>query len=363
MAEPLKNMVGEPVVREIADRVNQCEPSFDSANFVGDLLTELPELELKSRIEAIARRLRAGLSDHYLEALATVVAIARQDPPIEGFAAWPLCTFVEVFGLNHPEESLAAMEQLTQRASCEFAIRPYLRDHWDKAYATLEQFTSHETQEVRRLPSEGTRPRLPWGANVQRLTEDPAPGLALLERLRHDESETVRRSVANHLNDISKSSPDLVVETMARWQKEPATDPRMISHALRTLIKQGHAAALAALGYATDAAVTVAHFKVSPGDVQMGGHITLSADIESTADATQRLVIDFVIHHVTKSGATSPKVFKWATVDLEPGEQVDLSKRRLIQMATTRTYYAGEHRVELQIAGQIHATSSFEVVL
>ena len=356
-------MVGEAVVRDIADRFTKIDHTFDHAGFVRDLLAELPTLELKPRIEAIARRLRSSLAEDYLRALTNVVAVAQQDPPIEGFAAWPLCTFVEIFGLDHPDQSLAAMEHLTKRASCEFAIRPYLRDHWDTAYRTLEAFTGHDSAEVRRLPSEGTRPRLPWGSNVQRLTDDHGPGIALLERLRHDADETVRRSVANHLNDVSKVSPDVVVAAVERWKKEPTTDMRMLSHALRTLVKQGHSGALAALGYATNAAVSVGRFAVSPGSVHMGDHITLSAAIESTSQDSQLLVVDFVIHHVNKSGATSPKVFKWRTIELGPGERIELSKRRLIQMATTRTYHAGVHNVELQIAGSVTAAAAFEVVL
>ncbi|NND04429.1 MAG: DNA alkylation repair protein [Acidimicrobiia bacterium] len=363
MAEPLKNMVGEAVVRDIADRVISADTEFGRDRFVADLMSELPALELKPRIEAVARRLRSGLSDDYLRALGTVVAVARQDPPIEGFAAWPLCTFVEIFGLDHPDESLAAMEYLTQRASCEFAIRPYLRDHWDKAYTKLEAFTTHDSAEVRRLPSEGTRPRLPWGANVQRLSDDHAPGLALLEHLRHDPDEVVRRSVANHLNDISKVSADLVVTTLERWKKEPAIDMKMVSHALRTLVKQGHLGAMGVLGYATEAAVLVVEFDVAPTEVRMGDHISLAATLESTAADSQLIVVDFVIHHINKSGATSPKVFKWKTLDLGPGERIDLSKRRLIQMASTRTYYPGEHRVELQVAGKVVAEASFEVMI
>lgn len=356
-------MVGGAVVDDIAARVKEAAPEFDEGRFSSDLMAQLPELELKPRIEAIARRLRAGLSDEYLVALDTVVAVAQADPPIEGFAAWPLCTFVEIFGLGAPEESLAAMEHLTQRASCEFAIRPYLRDHWDKAYATLEAFAAHESPEVRRLASEGTRPRLPWGANVERLSDDHAPGMALLERLRHDVDEAVRRSVANHLNDISKTSPGLVVETAERWNRERATDERMIRHALRTLVKNGDQGALAALGYTTDPQVSIEEFRVEPPSVSMGDHLLLTAVLWSKSESDQRLVVDFVIHHVNKSGATTAKVFKWTTIDLPAGKAVTISKKRLIQMASTRTYYAGVHRVELQVAGKLAAYRAFDVVL
>lgn len=361
MAEPLKFMVDRDVVEDIAARVAVIAPEFDAAAFISDLMAALPDLELKPRIEAIARRLRAGLAAEWRQALDVVVAVARREPPIGGFAAWPLCTFVEIFGVADPDVSLPAMEHLTKRASCEFAIRPFLRDHWDAAYAQLMTFTEHADESVRRLPSEGTRPRLPWGMGVPRLKEDPMPGLALIERLRHDPSETVRRSVANHLNDIAKDHPDIVTKTVRRWSRESATDPKMVSHALRTLVKNGDAGALGVLGFTTDAEIEVDRFEITPGSVEMGHHIHLTAEVRSTSGKSQRLVIDFVIHHVNASGATSPKVFKWTTLELAAGDTATLTKRRLIQQASTRTYRAGSHRVDLQIAGTNAATAAFAV--
>ncbi|MDJ0961299.1 MAG: DNA alkylation repair protein [Acidimicrobiia bacterium] len=364
MPEPLKNMVDREVVEDIARRIAAADGSFDPRSFIDDVMAELPDLELKPRIEAIARRIAAGLSDDYRDALHTVVAVAKAEPPIGGFAAWPLCTFVEVFGVDDPEASLPAMEHLTKRASCEFAIRPFLRDHWDQAYAHLMAFTEHEDEAVRRLPSEGTRPRLPWGAGVPRLKEDPGPGLALIERLRHDPSDTVRRSVANHLNDISKDHPAVVVETINRWAADdPPVDRRLATHALRTLVKRGDAGALEALGFTTEAAVSVGPFSVSPTRIEMGDRLELEVELRSTASETQRLVVDFVIHHVNASGGLSPKVFKWTTIDLQPGEQVVLRKRRPIQHASTRTYHAGRHRVELLVAGSVVAEGTFDVAV
>jgi 3-methyladenine DNA glycosylase AlkC len=274
-----------------------------------------------------------------------------------------LATVVELFGPARPSAALDAMEHVTKRMSCEFAVRPFLRDHYDATYARLLEFTGHADERVRRLPSEGTRPRLPWGMNVQRLLDDPRPGLALLHRLRHDPSETVRRSVANHLNDVTKTHPDLVVATLATWMEEPQTDPRMVAHALRTLVKRGQPGALGVLGFTTEPEVVVEHFDVTPAAVVMGEQITLAADLRSDAGGPQRLVVDFVVHHVNASGATSPKVFKWTAVDLGPGERRSLTKRRRIQQASTRTYRAGTHRVELQVGGQIVASAAFDVHL
>jgi 3-methyladenine DNA glycosylase AlkC len=363
MAPPLKDMVDRAVVEDIAARFAAVDDAFDADGFVADLAAELPQLELKPRIEAIARRLRSGLGDDYGRALEDVVAVARAEPPIGGFAAWPLCTFVELFGVDDPEISLPAMEHLTKRASCEFAIRPFLREHWDLAYGQLVTFTEHPDEAVRRLPSEGTRPRLPWGAGVARLKDDPQQGLQLLERLRHDPSETVRRSVANHLNDVAKDHPELVVETAGRWSGEsPPVDSGLIAHALRTLVKRGNPGALGVLGFTTEAAVDVIAFEVSPPGVVMGDRIELTATLRSTAAEAQRLVVDFVIHHVNSSGETSPKVFKWTTLDLAASEEATLQKRRQIQHASTRTYYLGPHRVELQVAGSVLAETVFEIV-
>lgn len=364
MATALKDSVDASVVDELARRFAAVDDAFDATGFVARTVPQLGALELKARVDLIASELWRALGDRDPEeSLACLVEVACAEPPVEGWAAWPLAAMVELFGQARPAEALDAMEHVTQRMSCEFAIRPFLRDHFDDTYARLLAFTEHPDERVRRLPSEGTRPRLPWAMKVQRLLDDPHPGLALLHRLRHDPSETVRRSVANHLNDVSRAHPQLVVDTLAGWMDEPEVDRRMVSHALRTLVKNGHPGALGVLGMTTDASVTVERFEVSPAVVEMDTHLVLIADLVSTAAHTQRLVIDFVIHHVNASGATSPKVFKWANIDLSAGQRCTLSKRRLIRQASTRTYRAGTHRVELQVAGQVVASSAFDILL
>lgn len=358
----LKDSVDATVVDELARRFSEIDDRFDAPGFTARTVPGLDGLELKARIELIARELWRALGDRDPSAsLASLVEVARAEPPVEGWAAWPLAAVIELFGPTRPSEALDAMEHVTKRMSCEFAVRPFLRDHFDATYARLVELTGHEDERVRRLPSEGMRPRLPWGTNVQRLLDDPLPGIAVLHRLRHDPSETVRRSVANHLNDLARTHPELVVETLAGWVADPATDRRMVAHALRTLVKRGDPSALALLGFTTEAAVAVDHFEVSPDAVEMGSHIVLRADLRSTATGPQRLVVDFVVHHVTAAGTTSPKVFKWTTVDLAPGERRALVKRRLIQQASTRTYRSGTHRVELQVAGRVLAEAAFDV--
>lgn len=361
MAEPLKDQFGPEIVALLAERFCAAHPPFDAAGFTARLVEAFDELELKARINLVADELGGELPDDYPTALAIVVSVAESG--VEGFAAWPLCSFVERHGLDHPELSLETMERLTRHWSCEFAVRPYLEDHLDLTRSYLRRWARHEHEDVRRLASEGTRPRLPWGPKVQALVDDPGIGIELLEVLRHDPSETVRRSVANHLNDVARTAPGRVVEITRRWSAEsPAADPRMIRHALRGLVKRGDPGALGVLGYTTDPSVSVDAFTVTPATIRLGSAIELEATLTSTASEEQRLVVDFVVHHVGADGTTSPKVFKWTTVSMPPGDTVTITKRRRLQTASTRRYHAGVHRVDLQVGGTTAATTSFDLL-
>ncbi len=360
MAEPLKNRLDRRTVELLADRFVEVRPGFDAAAFTAEAMSRFPQLELKDRVNLVADLLADHLPDGYPAALSLVVAVAETDPG--EWASWPLCSFVERHGVDHPTESLDAMEKLTRRWSCEFAVRPFLDHHLDQTRGRLRRWVEDPDEAVRRLASEGTRPLLPWGPKVQAILDDPEIGLELLRVLRHDESATVRRSVANHLNDLTKSHPDLVVATVTGWTgEEHPVDDRLVRHALRTLVKQGHPGALGVLGFTTDPEVEVDGFDCSPAAIDLGQRIELTAGLRSVADADQLLVIDFVIHHVTASGTSSPKVFKWATRTIEPGRSLVLSKKRLIQTASTRRYHRGVHRVDLQVAGRVMASTEFDL--
>lgn len=362
MAAALKDQINADLVQDLAGRIAVQDPTFPREPFVDSVLARLDELELKDRINLVADALRDHLPQDYPAALATLVAVA--DETLAAWAAWPLCSFVERHGIDHPDESLAAMPDLTKCASCEFAIRPFLDAHLDRSLDHMRRWVQDDDAAVRRLPSEGSRPLLPWGPRVPALDADPRIGLEFVTALRHDPSEVVRRSVANHLNDIAKAHPDLVIDVLRAWTSEsPPVDGSMVRHALRTLVKRGDPAALELLGFTTDPQIDVGRFECCPSDVTIGMHVELSATITSTAEAEQHLVVDFVIHHVRANGATSPKTFKWTTLLLAPGATVDVSKRRLIQQASTRTYHAGIHCVDLQVGGRRFATTEFDLGL
>jgi 3-methyladenine DNA glycosylase AlkC len=361
VSEPLKNQVDRAVLDRIAARFVSVEPGFDASRFVDDLAVELPDLELKDRIAAIARGLHSELPQPYPDALDVVVAASRQPEPERGdFDGWPLCTFVEVYGVEHPDDSLAAMEHLSLGFSCEFAVRPFLTEHTETTFRRLEGWTRHPMAVVRRLVSEGTRPLLPWGIRVPHLLAEPERGLRLIDSMHRDRDPAVRRSVANHLNDVAKDHPDLAAATARRWSTDGTRETdQLLRRGLRTLVKQGHRDALEILGFTTEAAVEVENFSLTPAAIALGDTLEIMATIRSTSDRNQKLVVDYTIHHVKANGSTTPKVFKWTTVDLAPGATTHLRTQHPVREITTRRYYPGPHRIELTIAGEAVAETAF----
>lgn len=356
----MKYSINAELVADLTARIQAVEPATDPAPLKA-CIPALDALEMKDRINLIADALAEALVGDSKAQLATVEAVASEGD-FADFAAWPLCSFIERHTLDDPAASLAAMATVTKEFSCEFAVRPYLTDHFELAMEHVQAWTGSSSEDVRRLASEGTRPRLPWGPNVPQLSADPAHGLGVVESLRHDSSEYVRRSVANHLNDIAKTDPALVVTTLRRWAAEPDTNMAMVRHALRSLVKAGNPDAMEVLGFTPTPMVEVHDFTVAPSELLLGSTIELATSITSLADVDQQMVVDFVVHHVLANGETSPKVFKWGTPTIGPGQTITLTKKRKIATASTRRYYAGHHPVALQVAGVVRAQSGFTLL-
>jgi 3-methyladenine DNA glycosylase AlkC len=273
----------------------------------------------------------------------------------------PLEHFVGTYGLDHFDASMKAMYEITKRFTAEFAIRPFLIRYEKETLKILSQWVMDENEHVRRLVSEGTRPRLPWAMRLPSFITNPKPTLKLLEKLKDDPSEYVRRSVANHLNDITKDNPDLALDVLAQWAKGASKERLwIIRHALRSLVKQGHPQALAILGFEPPK-VGITKFDVKTPVVKFGEALLFQFELASKAQKQQHLVIDYVIHFVKANGSTSPKVFKMSTRSLDAGDVVVLDRKHAIRPITTRTYYGGTHRVEVQVNGQVLGGGDFEL--
>lgn len=360
-----KHWIGEALLARLAEGIDRVKPGLDTTRLRA-LTPRLAPLELKDRVRLVRDTLRDILPARYPQALAILLAVARQ-PALKGFDLWPITEYVQAYGLDDFDRSLRALHQLTQRFTAEFALRPFLKQDPARTFAVLERWAADASHHVRRAASEGSRPRLPWGERVPALIEDPRPGLAVLEKLRFDPELYVRKSVANHLNDISKDHPALVITTLRRWQREAGPAQRanarwIVRHALRGLIKQGHPGALRLIGVSHRADVAVRDFTMARKRLRVGDTLHFTLAVESTSPSPQRVVVDYILHFVNASGSHGVKVFKLKTFELPGKGRVELSKSHSLKPITTRTYYPGEHRLQIQVNGAVKHDVSWFVV-
>jgi 3-methyladenine DNA glycosylase AlkC len=369
VAEPLKNQFGADVPRAIATMIRAVCPSFNSQAFVRDTLDGYDVLALMPRGKKIAQALRRHLPDDYTRAVAILLDSLGQpharDPnqSLASFLFMPHTMFVAEFGLAHFEVSIRAQHALTQRFTAEFSIRPFIEKHPEATLRQLKIWTADPSAHVRRLVSEGTRPRLPWAPRLRNFQADPTPVLALLELLKDDPALYVRRSVANNLNDIGKDHPDLLAHTAQTWLEGASTERRwIVGHALRSAVKRGERSALDVLGFGGSAQVFVGKASITPSRAAMGGKVDIAFEVTNTHDMPQSVLVDFCVHYVKANGQTRAKVFKLKTLELAPGQTALLGKKLSVAEMTTRKHYPGVHRVDLILNGQPQPLGAFELV-
>jgi len=360
MPAQLKDMFDRAAVAFLARNLAAVRPSFPAARFVDEVAADLPGLELKARSARIADGIRACLPGDFPAALGAVLdSLGAEEPGGMGsFRYMPLVNFVGRHGLDHPNESLAALPVLTRRFSAEFDIRPFLLRHRDLAMAHVERWAKDADWRVRRLASEGIRPRLPWAMRLPEFVVDPAPVLAIVERLCADPHDIVRRSVANNLNDIAKDNPGAALAAAKAWWKNP--DARgTVRHGLRSLVKAGDASALALLGFKGGADLSLSAFALAPKSIGLGGAVTFKTQLTNRARTAVKLSIDYAVHHRKANGGSTAKVFKLAVRTLAPGESCAIEKRHAIRPIATRRYYTGAHAVVLLVNGREMARAKF----
>lgn len=352
----LKTWFDEARHHFIARELAGLSARFRAEMFLKTVLEGLEARSLMQRLHQCAVAVDAALPGSFQQ---KVAVLRRLAPKLDhSFVSIFLCDFVATFGQEEFDFSLEALRFFTVFGSAEFAVRPFIQADQKRALNMLRQWTADPDENVRRLASEGSRPRLPWGMRLTSLVRDPAPTLAILEALKDDPSLFVRRSVANHLNDITKDHPDFVLEKLEAWDLEKPHLRWIAKHACRTLIKRGNPRALKLFGFGKKAEITAA-FTASPATLVLGNRLTLTAVITSTAKDTQRLVVDYVIHYVKAGGTAFEKVFKWTELDLTSKAEAHLSKTQVIRDFTTRRHYPGRHRVDLQINGQRVVQTAF----
>ncbi|AZZ35983.1 DNA alkylation repair protein [Bdellovibrio sp. qaytius] len=364
--DAFKHWFNEALVTRISESLKKAYPTFNNKNFM-KVAPKLAPLEMKPRVHFIRDAMAAELPQDYLKALSVLLKSVELGQ-LKGFELWPYTEFIQQQGLDHVEQSLEALYQLTSKFTAEFAVRPFLIKHPKKTFATLKKWSTDKDEHIRRWTSEGSRPRLPWGAKLHASIVDPSAGLEILEKLKFDDSLYVRKSVANHLNDIAKDHPDLVISTLKSWQKKvTAKDKAKLiwieKQALRTLIKQGYKPALEVLGFGEKAQVKLGELKLNKKKFTEKDILTFELEFTSKSTKAQRLAVDYIIHYQKAGNKLSPKVFKLKVLDLKPNEKFIIKKNHSLKAVTTRRHYPGLHKLEIQINGKVLASADWQLAL
>jgi len=357
MAEQLKDRYNEEYVNRLADKVAAVADSFERERFVSEVLANgWEEFELKQRMGRITEVLRQEIEGPFAEAVEVINQVA---PNFGGFEAMYFPQFVEWYGLEEWDSSMAALSWLTRFSSSEFAVRPFIEKEPELMMAQMLEWARSDNEHVRRLASEGCRPRLPWAPALPMFKQQPAPIFPILDSLRGDPSEYVRRSVANNLNDIAKDHPDAVLEWCDRYLGESKQTDRLIKHACRTLLKQAHPQALKLFGYRDPEGIS-GELKLTADTLSIGD--TLQFRCRVSADSPlQKVRLEYGIDYLKANGRSQRKVFKLTEGDYgDSSYQID-SKQHFGQMSTRR-HYPGLHRIVLLVNGEERAGKSFHLL-
>jgi 3-methyladenine DNA glycosylase AlkC len=350
----LRDEISPSLVRALGGLIAGAWPAFPAARFARRASEGLGPLALMARVDHVAAALGDAMPDVFPDA-AAVLHRALDSPELDGWIALPCTAWVARAGIDDPETALPLLAALTPRFSSEWAIRPFIRRHPEATWARLRAWTDDPDEHVRRLVSEGTRPRLPWASRLPQPAAGASPAVALLHRLADDPSPYVRRSVGNHLNDISKDHPALAVELARTWLAASTHGDEVPRRGLRTLVAAGDPAALDALGLA--AAVRLVAFEVSPPSVPLGGSVEVTATL--AADPGAPVVAHLLVHY--RGADRPPKPFAFARGAIPAGGRLTVRRRHAFRTVSIRTVRPGPHRIALQANGRVLADAEVEV--
>ena len=367
MAELLKNVYNEQFFERFTTALQQLIPVFNKSHFLEQIYdAEWDNRELKQRMRHISTTLHAHLTGNYEKKLNTVLQLIpllkENGFKAESFEFMLLPDFVQVYGLDQYQLSVKAMEEITQFTSCEFAVRPFLLQYEQAMLQQMLKWSKHKHPMVRRLATEGCRPRLPWAMGVPSLKKDPAPILPILKNLKTDSSESVRRSVANNLNDISKDHPNIVIDLVQAWKGQSKETDALVKHASRTLLKQGNTTVMELFGFGAIEHISIDNFQVHTPRIQIGESIAFSFNLTNTSSQPAKLRLEYGIYYQKANGTLSKKVYKISEKIYAENSTTTIHRKQHFKVITTRKLHLGLHRVALIINGQELDVLDFELV-
>lgn len=360
MAELFKDLYSEHFFEIFTDTLEIVLVDFNKKKFLSAIYnSDWGNMEFKQRMHHISDVLKSYLSDNYKESIDQLYAIistlkskgADKEIKYAELVFVFIPDFIEQNGMDEFECSLEAFEKITQFTSCEFAIRPFIIKYEGKMLERILTWTTHENIHVRRLASEGSRSRLPWGMAIQTLKNNPAPVLPILEALKADPSEYVRKSVANNLNDISKDNPQVVIDIANRWIGTSKETDWIVKHACRTLLKDGHQAILQLFGFGSIQNIDINNFQLIDDRIKIGQHLEFHFDIDNKSIKNEKIRLEYGIYYLKKNGALSRKVYKISEKYYAAQSLTNITRRQSFRLISTRKFYAGPHQISLIING------------
>lgn len=355
MPELLKNLYHEELIASLSRELTAIYSKFNAKRFQESLFkNDWEQKAFKERMTHISMTLHQFLPSDYPKTIRILKSVSSN---FNGFEYMFFPGYVELYGLEDYEESISALEHFTKFSSAEFAVRPFITKYPKKMMAQMEKWAQSSNHHVRRLACEGCRPRLPWAMALPQFKKNPQPILKILEQLKNDDSEYVRRSVANNLNDISKDNPHLLIEVAKRWLGENPMTDRLVKHACRSLLKQGHLEILELFGLIKPNHIRVDAFK-HQASVEMGEKLEFSFLLKTQQTKLGKLRIEYAIDFMKHNGKPSRKIFKISESDYSEPKKM-FTKYYSFKNISTRKYYVGIHQLAIIINGQELASSHF----
>ncbi len=344
---------------KLAETFGQVYRPFVIKNFLEDILEPLAALSLNERMRHTSVMLHKHLPLDYRKSISIMKEVIPLLP--RGYTNMVFPDYVSQFGTHDFKTSLEALHFFTHFGSSEYAIRTFLKNDFNQTIQRMYNWSEDENEHVRRLSSEGSRPRLPWSFKLDAVILNPKLTQPILENLNQDESLYVRKSVANHINDFSKDSPDFVLKLVKSWDKSHPHTEWIVKRGCRSLLKQGDKKSFAVFNYSKDVQVTIKGFELIPQTVKVGSAINFEFDLISKKKSKQRFMVDYRIHYTKKDSSLHPKVFKLKEIELLAGESTHISKKQSFQDFTTRKHFAGRHKLEILVNGEVVKRIDFQV--
>jgi 3-methyladenine DNA glycosylase AlkC len=361
----LKDLYSPAFYKSLTNALSAVMPSFNKQRFISQIFTDdFSDKELKARMRHTTEVLHAFMPSDLKKTVTIIerliLQLKKTGTGEDGLAYIFLPDYIELYGIDDLETSVHAFESITQFVSCEFAVRPFVIRYGSKMLNQMKAWSLHENYKVRRLASEGSRPRLPWAMAIPELKKDPAPLFPILENLKNDPSEYVRRSVANNINDIAKDHPDLIITLARKWKGISLETDAIIKHGSRGMLKKGHAQILNHYGLKSKN-IAVSALKIETPVVKIGGHLEFSFVVTNLDKKKQTIRLEYGIYYNKSNGLLARKVFKISEKAYEPEEKVKVLRKQSFKKITTRVFYPGKHRLSVIVNGEEKMIKTFQL--